>query len=119
MNKETLNSVISELTHFTGSENYYKHWIGITYTEGVKFLAEKFNCFWLIDAIASHQINKNVRKEQFQVWTIRKEKSKWILEVDDGNRNILAEQVIEYSDFPLEEFKLYLCDLVLMLISEY
>ena len=32
-----------------------------------------------------------------------------ILKLDDGNDNVLAEQFIEYTDFELDEIKLYAC----------
>ena len=44
-----------ELAHCHCSESHYQHWLGIRYTEGVKTLAEKGECFWLLDAIASYQ----------------------------------------------------------------
>jgi hypothetical protein len=46
-----------------------------------------------------------------------------ILKLDDGNDNILAQQFIEYTDFPLDEIKLYACyngDIwVIMIPREY
>ena len=46
-----------------------------------------------------------------------------LLKLDDGNDNVLAEQFIEYTDFELDEFKLYACyngDVwVIMLPKEY
>jgi hypothetical protein len=46
-----------------------------------------------------------------------------LLKLDDGNENVLAEQFIEYTDFELDELKLYACyndDVwVLMLPKEY
>lgn len=53
---------------------------------------------WLVDAVASYQLVVKVRQESFQVW---------------------LRQVIEYTDFPLNEITLYFADGVLMLPSEY
>lgn len=43
--------------------------------------------------------------------------------IEDGNSNIIATQVIEYTDFPLRQITLYACwdteHWVLMLPSEY
>ncbi|MGA9381161.1 MAG: DUF6876 family protein [Phormidium sp.] len=41
----------SQLSHFTGTDNYYKHWLGFQYTDGIKFLADNAECYWLLDAI--------------------------------------------------------------------
>jgi hypothetical protein len=47
MDAETL---LQNLQHFGGSEQYYRHFLGLCYTEGVKYLAENAQCFWLLDA---------------------------------------------------------------------
>ena len=43
--------------------------------------------------------------------------------IDDGDENILAEQMIDFTDFPLEEITLFACwsggYWVIMLTSEY
>ncbi|CAA9302355.1 hypothetical protein AVDCRST_MAG94-444 [uncultured Leptolyngbya sp.] len=44
------------LSRFHGCETFYRYWTGrLIYTEGVKYLADTAHCYWLIDAIASHQ----------------------------------------------------------------
>ena len=44
------------LTSFYGTENYYQHRLsGLVYTDGVKFVAEHCEAYWLIDAIGSFQ----------------------------------------------------------------
>src|SRR3990167_5297686 len=68
MNPEELES---ELLSFSGTENWYRHPFGIVYTDGVQFLAEQAQAYWLIDAIASHQHTAKVRREPFQVWTLQ------------------------------------------------
>jgi len=67
MNAETLTK---NLQHFCGTEQYYPHWLGIRYTDGVKYLADNAEAYWLIDAIASHQPKalRNQRLREFQVW---------------------------------------------------
>ena len=50
-------------------------------------------------------------------------KSSAVLKIDDGNGYVYATQNIEYTDFPLNEIKLYCCfdgeHWVIMLTSEY
>jgi hypothetical protein len=66
-------------------------------------------------------------KETFIVATLQVTRtatsSHAILKLDDGNDNILVEQIIEYTDFPLDEIKLYACYngemWVIMITSEY
>lgn len=79
-----------------------------------------------MDAIASHQTNRQVAAEPFQVWKlIVNEKQQATLTCTDGNETLLVKQEISYSDFPLSEITLYaeqsdyLAGRVMMLTSEY
>ncbi len=47
----TLNK--SDLTQFTSTTQYYKHLMGLLYTDGVQYVAEQGKAYWLIDAIVS------------------------------------------------------------------
>lgn len=110
--------MLSDINYFNGSENYYKHWLGILFTDGVKYVADEANAHWLIDAIASYQ--SKLKNEEFQTWTLQQDtKHSWTLTATDGNERILAKQKIEYSDFPLNKIVFFLSDKVLMLTTEY
>lgn len=37
-----------------GTENYYQHFLGGYYTDGVKYVAKECKAYWLIDAVMSH-----------------------------------------------------------------
>jgi len=109
----------NELTNFTGTEHYYRHWLGFNYTDGVKFLAEKANCFWLLDAVGSYQ--HTLKDKGFQIWILKVNKDKSaVLEMrEDSDTPIIVRQEIKYTDFPMEEITLYYIDGVLLLTSEY
>jgi hypothetical protein len=115
---ETLEA---ELALFTGTTRYYRHWLGIHYTDGIHYLAERAGAYWLIDAIASWQPTVRAVEEEFQLWE---------LTVDENNRASLTarsdtgtpaiiEQKIDYTDFPLKSLTLYLENGVLLLPSEH
>ena len=120
-----------ELAHFTGTESYTNlryPWLRKRFllTDGSKYLAEKAKAYWLMDAIASHQIHKQVVAEEFQFWTLTvNEKQAGVLTCTDGNNKELVRQEIPYTDFPLNSISLYaaldecLGGLVVMLTSEY
>lgn len=93
---------------------------GITYTDGVHELCERFKCWWLLDLVVSYQIEKKFKQEEFQTWTlvVRKDNS-WSVYADDGNGNDLVRQNGEYTDFEMEEAVLWLSHGVIMLPSEY
>ena len=88
-------------------------------TDGVLALAEAAECFWLLDVIGSHQINRKLDKA-FQVWALECDKEGDGATVKGFNDDVLiVTQYIPYTDFPLDDLKLFLCDGVLMIPSEY
>ena len=111
-----------EVAHFTGAEKWYRHagfWrYPILLTEGVLHVAEhggrnSGTAFWLVDAIASYQGEKVLVRHPFQVWKLT------VTEAEGGPRcaklvctngnsaKPIVEQVIEYTDFLLDEITLY------------
>jgi hypothetical protein len=88
-------------------------------TEGVKYIAEEGEAYWLLEAIFLQQINF-LPQESFQVWSLKVAEDKTaVLEANDGNGNQLMLREIKYTDFPLAEIKLFLRDNILMLPNEY
>ncbi len=117
----------SDLVGFIGTSQYYRHnSIGFrfNYTDGVKYLAENANCYWLLDIVASIQklpkVKKHRLEDDFQSvkLTVNLDNSARFV-LDDGNGNVLYTQNIPYTDFPLEKITLYFINEVLMLTSEY
>ena len=111
----------SELSQFIGTEKLYRITHRHVLTDGTKYLAEQAKCFWLMTAIASHLTRSY--DDYFAVARLVVKDSSAVLTLDDGNANIFASQAIEYTDFPLNEIKLY-CSFdgehwVIMLTSEY
>ncbi len=112
----------SDLSQFTGTLNYYRHWLRLMYTDGVKYLTEKGGAYWLLDAIASHQpdVLKDPMLQEIQFWKLKvnaDQTAKLICERDTDD--VFLTQDIGFTDFPLDEIKLYLVSGVLMLPSEY
>jgi len=113
----------SSLDNFIGTENWFKHWTGlITYTDGIKYLAEETKSYWLIDLVASYQIKQKIREIPFQLWTIKvnlKEKTGIVTMKEDSDQPNIISQKLPYTDFPIEELQFYLCDGVILLKTEY
>lgn len=113
----------TDLTQFCGTDNWWRHWTGrITYTDGVKFLAEKAGAFWLIDLVASYQTAR-LRQEGFQIWTLTVDRDRTPVAVAicqaDTDSPVLVRQEIDHTDFPLPSIKLWLVNGTLMLPGEY
>ena len=113
----------AELAQFSGTENYYRcH--SLLLTDGVFYLAEKAECFWLMDVIWSHAIEKRwYGKEDFITCKLTVQDTIGDVVFDDGNGKILVMQHIPFTDFPLNQIQLYIVrgerNLVVMLPGEY
>ncbi len=116
----------SDLAQFTGSEIFYRHWKGrLVYTEGVDYLAEKGDAYWLIDAIMFYQPDKRIASRpelaNFQLWelAVHEDKTATLTVRADSDKPAAITQEIPFTDFPLERVKLYVCNGTLLLPSEY
>lgn len=109
------------LGQFTGTENYWA--LPLTrsrMTDGVNYLAENAECFWLVEKIAFHQMEKPyIDNQDFQVWRLVVKYGEGLLTCTDGDKNPLSEERIVYTDFPLPEVTIWYQHNVLMLPSEY
>lgn len=120
MNQAELKHALKD---FTGTEQWYRHALfrAFTYTDGVKFLAGQAGAYWLLDLIFGFQHEHlTLQEAPFQVWdlTVHEDKTA-TLKCTDGNYNPLHEHRLEFTDFPLPDFRFYLIDRVLLLPSEY
>ena len=88
-------------------------------TDGVFALAEAAGCYWLLDAIGSHQLNKKLDRA-FQVWRLKVniETKRAVLQ-GYNDVPLVVTQKIPCTSFPLEYLMLYLVDGVILLPSEY
>jgi hypothetical protein len=109
---EKENKVRRAISGHTGTDGYHRLSIicpNLVFTDGVKSLCESAGAFWLADTIASY-MTPRVRGEPFQVWELRytpeEGRAAAILTGrTDGAPygKLLAEQKIEFTDFPLPE----------------
>jgi hypothetical protein len=72
------------------------------WTDGIEFLAENAEAFWLIDLIASYQTDPKVCCEPFQVWTLelRPEGGAIVYVQRDSGEPHIVEQKLDFTDFP-------------------
>jgi hypothetical protein len=113
----------ADLANFTGTENWYRHPLAksILYTDGIQFLAQKAHAYWLLDEIAYSQKLTRISHQEFQCWTlnVNKTDNTAVLKCDNGNGDIVFIKHIDYTDFPLEEIRIYCTNCVVLLPSEY
>lgn len=122
------NKQIQEyLQQFCGSESCYTiPMLKSRYTEGVKYLAEEGNCYWLVTDTAV--IAKSLRHKSSFLVIYFKRFSKELqarlhkeaqITYADGNGTILFQQDYEITDLPLDELRLFFVEDMLMLPNEY
>jgi hypothetical protein len=107
------------LRQFTGTEQWYRHLSGYLYTDGVCYLAQEGEAFWLIDKILFTTMKKK-ELQKFGVWnlTVNEDKSA-ILVCEDGNYHELYREKMDWTDFSLNKVELWFEDGVLILPSEH
>lgn len=116
-----MEQLLKELAQFTRIEKYYKNSLfpKYAYTDGVKYLAEQTNCYWLLDYIFNNQIDGKIQGQDFQNWIIHVTGSSAVIVVQDSDHNLLRNFKVPFTNFPLEDFSLWFTDGVLLLPSEY
>ena len=109
----------AELQSFTGTQNYYRNFTGLLYTDGIQHLAERAGAYWLIDLVGSYQ--PRLRDAPFQAWSIavNDDRTGQVTMVEDDGEPNRVTQDIPYTDFPLRDFSFYCIDGVMLLKSEY
>jgi len=108
---------------FTGTETWWKNpmFPGYSYTDGVRYVAQEAEAYWLIDLIFSHQLDPKARAEDFQVWklTVAPDNTATAIMTDGNSEEPIIRQDIEYTSFPDPDMMMWLIDKALMLPGEY
>jgi hypothetical protein len=86
----------------------------MSYSEGVKHVAEEGGAYWLIDAILISSKCKRLQQKcaGLEFWTLTVKDKAAVLTCTDGGiggekENVVYTQQIEYTDFPLDTITLY------------
>ncbi|MEP6262885.1 MAG: DUF6876 family protein [Gillisia sp.] len=125
--KGQVNEVWKSLQEFNGSDKFYLiPRVKTRFTTGIKFLAEKAECFWLITDASI--ISKGLMDKSYFITInfkrLPKEEQKTkgfeaYVVYGDGNGNDLFFQKYRVTDFPFDEFRLFFIEGTLMLPNEY
>ncbi len=113
------------LRHFTGSEHWYQHFQRrMLYTDGVKYLADNAQCYWLLDIIAT-DIFRYTKLQEFIAIKVTVKDNSAVINCTDGNENkFKRDKHIKFTDMPEGEWKLWLVNnndgtSTLLIPSEY
>lgn len=118
-----VQKALPDLGQFTGSETWYRHGLvpGVVYTEGVRYVVEKAGAHWLIDKIATLQMDPVVAHNPFQVWKLEITEGVQgaTLTMEDGDNNKVYTEDIDFTDFPEPGITLWFTDKTILLPGEY
>ena len=101
------------LSNFTGTDGYHRITIvpHLVATDGVAWLAENAQCYWLIDEIALAQMHPKVRSnkrlQEIQFWTLKVEGSRGTLICEEDEGKPVYTKAIPFTDFPLSEIRIW------------
>lgn len=124
---DKVNEIKEGLQHFHGTEMFYQiPLIRTRFTDGLKYLANVADCFWLItdtSVIAKSLMNRSefIRIDFKKLSEEQQDFTGYEAEIiySDGNNNILEKHGYRATDFPLDELRLFFVNDTLMLPSEY
>ena len=122
-----VNEIKEGLQHFHGTEMFYQiPLLRTRFTDGLKYLANVADCFWLItdtSVIAKSLMDRSrfITIDFKRLSGETQESTGYEAEIiyTDGNDNILEKHGYRVTDFPLDELRLYFVNDTLMLPSEY
>lgn len=125
--KAQVNEIKENLQTFSGTNFFYQiPLLKTRFTDGLKYLSEVAECFWLItdtSVIAKSLMNRSkfITIDFKKLPQEERETKGFDAEIiySDGNDNILEKQGYRATDFPLDELRLYFVNDTLMLPSEY
>ena len=117
------DEIVHALVQFTGTVQYTRYQPNLLLTDGIVYLAENAQCFWLLDLFSSYLSSIDGDQEWFAVLKLSRKGDGALAVIEDGNNKVFARQEIELTDFPLGSITLYACwseeHWVVMLPSEY
>lgn len=124
---KTQTELRQNLKRFTGSPHIFKvSLLNTGYTEGIQYLAQQANCYWLITDVST--IGKRLMKKSYFVGInyiyLSEEEQRQTgytakVTYGHGNGKTFFTQGYEWTDFPLKSLKLFYIDDILLLPGEY
>jgi hypothetical protein len=115
-----LQQFIADLSNFCGTSHWHQHHFshGMSYTDGVKYFADRTGSFWLIDIVAT-EFFPLLAEQPFLSIIVTSDGISCEITVTDGNDHQISTRKFSFSTMPAGTWKFYLTDGVLLLPSEY
>lgn len=126
MPKITREELEAALSHYTGTEQYFRHGLNhtVVYTDGVAFFAKAAGAYWMLDIFAT-ELPGHCRRAEFLSIKMHVAERRARLLADDGKGKVLWQRKIDFTDCPAGEWSFFMAvggpdaTLVVMLPREY
>ena len=105
--KITPSELESNLTQFTGTTKYYRLLPTFVVTDGVKYLMDHTGCYWLAELYGLHLANMDFNHQPFTVLNLVLKGQGAMITIEDGNGQVLIQQIVDWTDFRLASVTLY------------
>ena len=96
-----------QLAQFTGTTQYYRILPTFVVTDGVKYLMDHAECYWLAQLYGLHLVDISFNDEPFTVLKLKRVGEGARIVIEDGNGKALSYQGLDYTDFPMDEITLF------------
>lgn len=123
MTTTNINNLAEELSQFIGTEKYYKiSLIPALVTDGVKYLADTYECYWLTNTILIYL--HPIYKKQGDLYITLSVNKNHVVTITaktlDTNEIVLTKKIKDTCKLiPTGEVTLYLMQNILLLSTEY
>ena len=118
---KTYKEFLEETQQFYGTTQWmrFSALSRLTITDGIKYTVDKYQCYWILDIIASYQ--SKYTKYDLQVWEIEVDEHQCsaLIVGRDGDLNEVVSQAIPFTDLELEKVVLWCQNGTIFLPSEY
>ena len=109
---------LRDLHYYTGTERYHKL-LGVNITYGIDYIIKNGYSWFVTDALVSIRMKKNLKEQEFlSVKLIINEDKTAVVNIEDGDLNVLYTQEYKYTNCKVN-LKLFYTDDVLLLAGEY
>jgi hypothetical protein len=105
--KQSKTELLGNLNQFIGTEHYHRLLPTFVVTDGLKYLMDEADCYWLAQLYGVHLVDVDFNQNSFTVLNFVRKGEGGIVSIEDGNGAVLAWQGLDYTDFPLGQFSLY------------
>ena len=96
-----------DLSMFTGSDTFHK-WSVLSksvLTQGAKYVADNAGAYWLFDELDLSLKNTGEHFASIEIFV--DQESRTYIRIDNGDGEQIACKKLNFSDFPLDQFKLW------------